>query len=723
LNSRASNIRTKMAVVRLLRRKWAERDEKGPETPQAQRARTLAALAQQLLGLAARQPVLVVVEDAHWIDPTTLEMIEEGLDRIAAARVLLLLTSRPDRQPALAAHPHVTRLTLNRLGRAGVEAIVARLGGERLPTATIDTIIARTDGVPLFVEELTKAVLETGETAIPASLHDSLMARLDRIPEVKEVAQIAASIGREFDYPLLAAVVDRSEPDLRSALDKLAASELIFRRGRPPDARYTFKHSLVQDAAYDSLLKNRRRAVHARIATALEAREATGAETSPVELAHHHLLADAPERALEPLRRAAERAAAVGAITEALVHYRKALELLAHLPDQNARRALEADLFLGLGIQTQLHRGAGSAEPQAMFERALELATEQGSGRTRFSAAWNLWRVHNTRADFEKARAAASSLTLIGRDTGETELVLQTHHANWWTLDCVGEIQAALDHVEQARRAVAHVPDGHASLFGGHDALVCGAGMAAKAHLLMGHMADAEREIGACLSRAERLGDRATLGNALDNAITFGLLRRDHDFLSPLFERLLELGEPEGLQDFVAFGCFARGWVAARSGGAGEGETDMRTAIALAEAAGRMFDAPFWQALLAETLADAGRLAEAEEACSKALEQITRTSAGTIPESEVRRIRGHLAFRYGRVAESVQHLERAIALARRSGSRLLELRAATSLARIRFQQGERQKAHDLLAPVYDWFTEGFETPDLKDAKALLDELA
>jgi class 3 adenylate cyclase len=181
-------------------------------TPQAQRVRTLDALVDQLVGLAAHQPVLVVLEDAHWIDPTTLEMIEQGLDRIAAARVLLLLTSRPDRQPALAAHPHVTRLTLNRLGRAGVEAIVARLGADHLPGATIDAIIARTDGVPLFVEELTKAVLESGETAIPASLHDSLMARLDRIPEIKEVAQIAACIGREFDYPLLAAVVDRTEP-------------------------------------------------------------------------------------------------------------------------------------------------------------------------------------------------------------------------------------------------------------------------------------------------------------------------------------------------------------------------------------------------------------------------------------------------------------------------------------------------------------------------------
>ncbi len=239
-------------------------------TPQAQRTRTLAALVDQLLGLADRHPVLMMLEDAHWIDPTTLELIGQALDRIADAQVLMLLTSRPDQQPELAGHPHVTRLTLNRLGRAGVEAIVARLGGEHLPGETIDAIIARTDGVPLFVEELTKTVLETGETSIPASLHDSLMARLDRIPEVKEVAQTAACIGREFAYPILAAVTDRPEPDLQSCLDKLADAELVFRRGTPPEARYSFKHALVQDAAYESLLRSRRRQLHARIARSLE---------------------------------------------------------------------------------------------------------------------------------------------------------------------------------------------------------------------------------------------------------------------------------------------------------------------------------------------------------------------------------------------------------------------------------------------------------------------
>ena len=282
-----------------------------------QRARTLHALAEQLLGLAARQPVLVVLEDAHWIDPTTLELIEQCLDRIANARVLILITSRPDQQPALAAHPHVTRLTLNRLGRAGVESIVARLGGDHLPSETINGIIARTDGVPLFVEELTKAVLETGEASIPASLHDSLMARLDRIPDVKALAQIAACIGRDFDFSLLAAVADRREPELVSALNKLAAAELIFRRGIPPAATYSFKHALVQDAAYQSLLRSKRQQLHGRIAKVLEQRFPDTVAAEPELLAHHYTAAGLTAQAIAHWRKAGARAIERSANAEA----------------------------------------------------------------------------------------------------------------------------------------------------------------------------------------------------------------------------------------------------------------------------------------------------------------------------------------------------------------------------------------------------------------------
>jgi predicted ATPase len=248
------------------------------------------------------------LSDAHWIDPTTLELLERVIDdAVAEAPVLVVLTSRPDNQPALAAHPHVTRLALNRLGREGVEAIVAGLGGAKLPEATVAAIVARTDGVPLFVEELTRAVVESGETSIPATLYDTLMARLDRTADVKEIAQTAACIGREFDFELLAAISERPEAELVAGLDRLGAAELVFRRGFGTGARYIFKHALVRDAAYESLLKSRRQAIHARLVAALEVGEM---EAPPEILARHAELAGMTDRALKEYRRAGDAAGA-----------------------------------------------------------------------------------------------------------------------------------------------------------------------------------------------------------------------------------------------------------------------------------------------------------------------------------------------------------------------------------------------------------------------------
>ncbi len=345
-------------------------------TPQAQRARTLRALAEQLRGLAARQPVLMVLEDAHWIDPTTLELIEQCLDRIADARVLLLLTSRPDRQPQVAAHPHVTRLTLNRLGRAGVEAIVARLGGDHLPGATLDAIIARTDGVPLFVEELTKAVLETGEASIPASLHDLLMARLDRIPEVKEVAQTAACIGREFSYRLLSTVSPLADHELAAALGRLIDAELIFQRGRPPDATYSFKHALVQDAAYESLLRSRRRWLHAEFGQALESAVGSPVEAGLDVIAEHFAKGAIWPKAMEFYRRAAEGAGRRHAIKEALALYDQALAAGGNL---DARETADGLMSI-YQARSELYFAIGSFDQsRAENARMLDIARSVGN--------------------------------------------------------------------------------------------------------------------------------------------------------------------------------------------------------------------------------------------------------------------------------------------------------------------------------------------------------
>ena len=386
-------------------------------TPQAQRTRTLEALIGQLLNLAAQQPVLLVLEDAHWIDPTTLELIEQCLDRISNARVLILLTSRPDRQPELSAHPHVTRLILNRLGRVGVEAIITRLGGDRLTTGMVDAIVERTDGVPLFVEELTKAILETGETTLPASLHDSLIARLDRIPEVKEVSQIAACIGRVFDYSLLAVVAEKPETELVAALDKLVTAELVFRRGVLPEATYTFKHALVRDAAYGSLLKATRRGWHERIAQVLQEQEqfALIITSEPELLAHHYTEAGNTQQAIDYWQRAGQRALKRLANVEAVNFLKQGLRMLDQLPGSQTKQHLELKFLLALNPALMASKGTAHDETLSIAARACTLCEQLEESELLITALFSRFSVHMARAELEKALPIAKTHPVSGQ--------------------------------------------------------------------------------------------------------------------------------------------------------------------------------------------------------------------------------------------------------------------------------------------------------------------
>ncbi len=487
-------------------------------TPLVQRARTMHALAEQLRGLAARQAVLVVLEDAHWIDPTTLELIEQCLDRIAEARVLILLTSRPDQQPALAAHPHVTGLTLNRLGRAGVESIVARLGGDHLPSETINGIIARTDGVPLFVEELTKAVLETGEASIPASLHDSLMARLDRIPDVKALAQIAACIGRDFDFSLLAGVADRREPELVSALNKLAAAELIFRRGIPPAATYSFKHALVQDAAYQSLLRSKRQQLHGRIAKFLEQRFPDTVEAEPELLAHHYTGAGLTAQAIAHWRKAGARAIERSANAEANADFDRGLELLKSLPESHDRAQLELQLLVPLGQAQSVTKGRGSPEAERTYVRAWELCQKVGEATQLFSVFFGLWGRRFVRAEFQAAEELLEQWSsLAERISDPGVLAATTEYMRGGIAYFRGQVVPARTHFEQV--LAHHRPREHGSIavrYGMYSepALACGC-WRAESLLLLGHGDQALAQSGASLALARQLGHPPSLASAV----------------------------------------------------------------------------------------------------------------------------------------------------------------------------------------------------------------
>jgi class 3 adenylate cyclase/predicted ATPase len=694
-------------------------------TPQVQRARTLEALVQQLLGLAARQSVLVVLEDAHWIDPTTLELIEQSLDRLAAAPVLILLTSRPDNQPGLAAHPHVTRLTLNRLSRAGVEAIVARLGGDQLPTATIAAIIARTDGVPLFVEELTKAVLETGETSIPASLHDSLMARLDRIPEVKEIAQTAACIGREFDYALLAAIADRPEPGLATTLDRLTAAELIFRRGNPPEARYTFKHALVQDAAYQSLLKSKRQQLHARIAQVLEERLTDAGETGPEVLAQHLTDARLAERAIPYWRRAGELAAARSANAEAIAHLSKGLELLGTLPASPARTDGEFALRRAIGGPLIATKGYASPEVEGTYSRALVLSEQLGRSAELFPVLRGLWNCYFVRGELQRAFDLAKRLVVLA---DEREAPLRRAHAFRGlgsTLFSLGRLADASQELGRGIALDTAVEDlaehrAHALLHGEHPGVFCRTYLS-WAQWLLGYPDQALEIAKAALDLGQRLGQPYSIAVASSFTAVLHDWQREFTIARMRADTTIEVASEHHLPHVRGFGNMGRGLALVGLGHKPEGIAQFQIGLADWNGTGaRLLDTQ-WLGLLAEAQVQAGRLGDALTALNRA----AATAAATgecYYQAELHRLRGEVLTKTGEDADAEAWFHQAIDSARSLQAKSLELRAATSLARLWRDQGKRREARDLLAPIYDWFTEGFETADLKDAKALLDQL-
>jgi predicted ATPase len=694
-------------------------------TPQMKRARTLEALVDQLLSLAAQQPVLVVLEDAHWIDPTTLEMIEQGLDRIATARVLILLTSRPDQQPALAAHPHVTRLTLNRLGRGAVEAIVARLiGDKKLTTDVIDTIIARTDGIPLFVEELTKAVVESGEMSIPASLHDSLMARLDRLAPVKEVAQIGAVIGREFSHGLLAAVADRPEDQLESALDELVASELVFRRGTSPQATYSFKHALVQDVAYESLLKSRRQKLHLQIAEALDKKLAQTVEIEPELLAHHYTLAGITDQAIEYWQKAGERAIRRSANVEAINHLMKGLELLETLPDTRDRSHRELALQLTLGPALMAAKGQGASEARQAYTRACELGQQVGDTRQHFRALWGSWRSHVVQSEHSAARALAEQCLNLAEKSQDVALVLEACFALGGTLVFIGDFAAARVHLERAIPLYDIKKHRSLAFLYGQDPGASSLSYMSWTLWLCGFPERALERGRQALALAEALDHPLTLALVLMWLAMSHILCRDWRAAQSQAEASMKLSNEQGFPQTFWFGSVMQGRALVEEGRLENGIPQIEEGIAARKAIGMRLAQLFELALLAEAYGVAKRTEEGLRVLDEALDFANRTGEGFYAP-ELHRLKGELLLSQGKPGAAMQAetcFRRGLDGAHRQQAKSLELRGATSLARLWAKQGKWSQARDLLAPVYGWFTEGFDTADLKDAKALLDEL-
>ncbi|HKN30795.1 MAG TPA: adenylate/guanylate cyclase domain-containing protein [Roseiarcus sp.] len=456
-----------------------------PDDPQRRRDMTLAALVEELATLARRRPTLLIFEDAQWADSTSLELLDRIVEFTSHLPVLMIVTFRPEFTSPWVGPAHVALLSLNRLARRDTAALVDGVtGGKSLPPEILDRIVQRTDGIPLFIEELTKSLLEGGllreeaggyALAIPSSLQDALMARLDRLAGAKEVAQTAAIIGREFSYELLRAVTSRSERELRWALRQLVDSELIFQRGSPPSAHYTFKHALIQDAAYQSLLRASRRVQHKRVAETLEKQFPETVETQPELLAYHYTEAGLAEAAILYWRKAGQRAAKRAANIEAIDHFRRGLSLLEKLPDRAAHADEELGLLLALGPALMSTRTTAAPEIQEVYGRARRLARDSGKVAELFATVWGSSLIAVTRGNQEVALACTAELFSIARKENDAGYLLQAHHSAWAMEQPIGNFKAAHEHVEAGLSLYdkdAHRD--HAVRYGGHDPTVCG---------------------------------------------------------------------------------------------------------------------------------------------------------------------------------------------------------------------------------------------------------
>jgi predicted ATPase/class 3 adenylate cyclase len=711
-------------------------------SPEQQKQKTLHALLTILLRIASQQPMLFVMEDLHWVDPSTLELLTLLVDQGPTARILALLTFRPDFSPPWTGRSHLTQVTLTRLPRRQAAELAGRVAhGKALPAEVVAQVVAKTDGVPLFVEELTKMVLESGllqereehyeltgplpPLAIPATLHDSLMARLDRLATVKGLAQLGATLGREFSYDLLQAVSPWDEDAVRRGLQQLVEAEFLYQQGLPPQATYRFKHALIQEAAYQSLLRSTRQQYHQRIAQVLEARFPALCETQPELLAHHYTEAWLTEQAIPYWQRAGQRALDRSAHVEAINHLSKGLEVLKTLPNTSAHLRQELDLQLALGPALVVTRGPASPAVEQVYARAQELCQQVGETPQLFPVLWGHWRFYNNRAEYQRARALGERLLSMAQQVRDAALLLEAHHALWATLLWSGEFASARAHIEQGRAL--YDPQQHHThtlLYGGHDPGVCCLYHAALSLWTLGYPDQALQSIREALTLAHALAHPPSLASALDFATILHQSRREPQAAHERAEALMVLATEQGFAQQVAQATIMRGWALAARGHDAEGTAQMRQGLAAHQATGTQRQRPYYLALLAEAYGSIGQPAEGLSLLAEALTAVDRTGERGW-EAELHRHQGELLLAQAGESQQVQEAEacfhRALDIARHQQAKSWELRAAMSLSRLWKQQGRRAEAHDLLAPIYSWFTEGFDTADLQEAKTLLDE--
>ena len=710
-------------------------------SPQKQKEKTLEALAAHIEVLSRRQPLLMVFEDAHWIDPSSQEALDVLVPRLQTLAVLLVITHRPEYTLRWAQQPHVTRLGLGRLGRRhGAELVAQVTHGRTLPAEVLQQIVAHTDGVPLFIEELTKSVLESGllresgieytlqtplpPLAIPTSLRDSLLARLDRLAPAKDIIQVGACIGQEFSHDLLARISAIGDDVLEEGLAKLIEAGLIYRRGSPPDAIYTFKHALMRDAAYDSLLKSRRVQLHAEIARTLDEHFADRVVNEPERLAHHHTQSGNLTAAIPLWQKAGTLALRRVALQEALAHFQNGLLLIAQLPPSAERDSLELSIREPLNLAWTGLRGWAAPEAADNEVAILDLARRQNRPQSLLLGMWGMWSHTITRGQIADSLEWADRLLDEGTRTHNSDMRIFGHTNVAISRFYLGDLTDARDQAKQVlklydpREAVRRLE--LTSL----DVRTFVGVWSSQWTWMLGYPDQAVRLSDEKDAQARELSNAFNLGFVLTlGAYTF-------DYRSEperLLERIHEADRVAREQSIPFLSevqiPMAEGLAWLRSGHLGEAISCLRRGIEHWNGRGGHIRIPYVKAALAEALARQGHLDSALETIDECLDQIERPGWQERSHlAEVLRLKGWMLMQKGRGAEAEAPLRASIEWARRQRAKSWELRASTTLAELLIDRGQADAARKQLAAIYDWFTEGFETHDLRSARRMLESL-
>jgi class 3 adenylate cyclase/tetratricopeptide (TPR) repeat protein len=707
-------------------------------SPQKQRERTLEGLLAQVEALAVRLPILMVVEDAQWGDPTSRDLFDLVIDRVPNLPILVLVTFRPEFTPRWIGFPHVTLLTLNRFAYRQSATMIAHLtNGKSLPVEIINQIIDRTDGVPLFIEELTKTVIESGvlvdsgdryavagplpPLTIPTTLNASLLARLDRLAPVREVAQIAAALGKQFSHELISATAAMPQKQLDDALAQLVSTELIFRRGKPPDAEYTFKHSLVQDAAYNTMLRSNRQLLHARIATALETQFLKTAETQPELLARHFAEADLVDKAVEYWLKAGNQAIARGAMIEAVAQLRKGLDLLSAVPDRTARQTQELKAQMALGHALLAIKGYAAPEPGEAFSRARQLCEQLGRSPQLGQVLLGQFSFRCVRGELGQADHHAAEIRHFGAAENDP------------TWKCIGStasgcISLFLGNFADARAYFEYYlsvwdPKYRGFETGPADGYVTSLLYLSRTLLCLGHLDQARLRCEQALTEARRLSQFNVvfvLCNAWYSDWAIHGPKIATTMLS-VVEEVSTTAREQGFAVYITIGKIMQGWRLVMIGQATDGIPMLLQGLTGFRATGSKLMLPFFLMTLAEAYGKAGQPEKGLDRLTEAID-LAETTQERWAEAEMRRLMGSLYLSMHKDSAAEDSYQLALALARRQSASFWEIRASLDLARLWRDQGKRTEAGHILSPIYNKFTEGFDTIVLQEIKTLLNEL-